>query len=77
MIINDPATLAEVTAAFASYERALMTNDLQALDELFWTSPHTLRYGTARARTSTGLPRSASSARIGRVVLHHGYCATR
>lgn len=45
MIINDPATLAEVTAAFARYERALMENDLETLDNLFWASPHTLRYG--------------------------------
>ena len=45
MIINDPATLAEVTAALARYERALMQNDLAALDGLFWSSPHTLRYG--------------------------------
>ena len=45
MIINDPATLAEVTAAFELYERALMDNDLSTLDALFWESPHTLRYG--------------------------------
>jgi 1-carboxybiuret hydrolase subunit AtzH-like protein len=45
MIINDPATLGEVTAAFARYERALMQNDLAALDSLFWDSPCTLRYG--------------------------------
>jgi len=45
MIINDPATLGEVSAAFARYERALMENDLAALDGLFWNSPHTLRYG--------------------------------
>jgi hypothetical protein len=45
MIINDAATLAEVTAAFERYERALMQNDLIALDALFWDSPHTLRYG--------------------------------
>ena len=45
MIINDPATLAEVTAAFDRYERALTHNDLYALDALFWESPHTLRYG--------------------------------
>jgi hypothetical protein len=45
MIINDPATLADVTAAFARYERALMENDLNALDSLFWASSHTLRYG--------------------------------
>ena len=45
MIINDPATLAEVSAAFHRYERALMDNDLAALDGLFWDSPLTLRYG--------------------------------
>lgn len=44
-VINDPATLAEVTAAFARYEQALVTNDVAVLDELFWQSPHTLRYG--------------------------------
>ena len=45
MIVDDPATLAEVTAAFERYERALVTNDVAVLDELFWRSPHTLRYG--------------------------------
>lgn len=43
--INDPATLAAVEAAFDEYERALTTNDVPALDTLFWNSPHTLRYG--------------------------------
>ena len=43
--INLPEVLAEVTAAFARYERALTTNDVAVLDELFWRSPHTLRYG--------------------------------
>ena len=45
MIVNDPATLAEVEAAVADYERALMANDLEALDALFWQSPATVRYG--------------------------------
>jgi hypothetical protein len=45
MTINDPATLAEVEAAFAAYEAALMANDVNALDALFWESPQTLRYG--------------------------------
>ncbi len=43
--INDPETLAEVRAAFAAYEAALMANDVETLDGLFWGSPHTLRYG--------------------------------
>jgi hypothetical protein len=43
--INRPEVVAEVTAAFARYEQALVTNDVAVLDELFWNSPHTLRYG--------------------------------
>jgi hypothetical protein len=45
MTINEPAVLAEVTAAFAAYEAALMANDVETLDALFWASPHTIRYG--------------------------------
>ena len=43
--INDPAALAELTAAFEAYEAALMANDTEALGALFWASPHTVRYG--------------------------------
>jgi hypothetical protein len=45
MDINLPEVLAEVSAQFARYERALTSNDVAVLDELFWNSPHTLRYG--------------------------------
>ena len=45
MQINLPEVLAEVDAAFDRYERALCANDVAVLDELFWNSPHTLRYG--------------------------------
>jgi hypothetical protein len=45
MEINIPEVLAEVTAAFGRYEAALTTNDVAVLDELFWDSPHTIRYG--------------------------------
>jgi len=74
MIINDPATLAEVTAAFDRYEAALVSNDVTVLDALFWHSPHTLRYGTGEnlyghdaiaafraARPATGLARRLSN----------------
>ena len=45
MDINIPSVVAEVTAAFNRYEKALNTNDVTTLDELFWNSPLTLRYG--------------------------------
>ena len=45
MLINDPAVLREVEAAFLAYERALMTNDLAALDAMFWESPLVVRIG--------------------------------
>jgi hypothetical protein len=44
--VNDPAAVAELTAAFAAYERALVGNDIAALNRMFWDSPLTLRYGT-------------------------------
>lgn len=47
MIINDPAVLAEVEAAFAPYEAALGSNDVATLDRLFRNAPETLRYGVA------------------------------
>ena len=45
MDINIPDVLAEVTAAFAQYEDALVHNKVDVLDALFWPSPHTVRYG--------------------------------
>jgi len=43
--LDIPEVLAEVGAAFARYEKALETNDVDALNQLFWNSPRTLRYG--------------------------------
>ena len=45
MTINDPAVVTEVTAAFHRYEKALVGNDTATLNELFWKSPLTLRFG--------------------------------
>ena len=71
MIINDPKTLTEVEAVFARYEAALVGNDVAVLDELFWSSGHTIRYGPSeslygqeeilafrKARPSRGLART-------------------
>ena len=45
MQVDLPDVLAEVTAEFARYEQALVTNDVAVLDELFRNDPRTLRYG--------------------------------
>jgi hypothetical protein len=47
MDINLPDVRAEVEAAFARYEAALVSNDVATLQELFWRSEHTIRYGIA------------------------------
>ena len=45
MEIDLPEVLAEVKEQFARYEKALVTNDVAVLDELFRADPRTLRYG--------------------------------
>ena len=45
MDINLPDVVAEVTSVVERYEAALVSNDVEVLDTLFWNSPHTLRYG--------------------------------
>jgi len=47
MEINLPDVHAEVSAVFAQYEDALVHNKVDVLDELFWPSEHTVRYGMA------------------------------
>jgi Protein of unknown function (DUF3225) len=62
--INIPEVVAEVTEAFQRYERALIDNDVAALDVLFWNSPNTLRFGIGENFTvTTRLRRSAMGAR--------------
>ena len=73
MDINLPEIVAEVQAAFARYETALVGNDTATLQDLFWRSPHTIRYGIGEvlygwdeigafraARSPVGLARSMS-----------------
>ena len=43
--IDLPEVLAEVTAAFDRYEKALTTNDVAVLDDAFHVDPRTVRYG--------------------------------
>ena len=77
MIVNDPETLAEVTALFADYERALVGNDVEALDGFFFDSDRAIRYGAGEnlygieairafraARPSAGLARELERTEI-------------
>ena len=45
MEIDIPEVKAEVEAAFAAYEKALVTNDVPTLEALFWDHERTIRYG--------------------------------
>jgi|SRR5215831_13259860 AtzH-like len=71
--IDLPDVLAEVSAQFARYEQALVSNDVAVLDELFRKDSRTLRYGIAEnlygygeiaafraARSPAGLMRKTS-----------------
>ena len=45
MDVNIPEIVAEVTAAWQRYNRALNANDVAVMNELFWHSDLTVRYG--------------------------------
>ncbi len=45
MEVDLPDVIAEVTEQFARYEKALVSNDVAVLDELFRADKRTLRYG--------------------------------
>lgn len=72
--INLPDVVAEVQTVFERYEAALVSNDVATLDELFWNSAHTIRYGVTEnlygyaaiaafrsARPSAGLERTLAN----------------
>lgn len=50
MTIDDPDTLAEVGAVFLAYEKALLDNDIAALDAMFLHDRTTVRYGVAEVQ---------------------------
>jgi hypothetical protein len=73
MDLNLPDVKAEVETAFGRYEAALVSNDVDALQALFWDSAHTIRYGMTEnlyghdeigafraARSPVGLARTTS-----------------
>ena len=63
MDINLPDVLTEVRAAFDRYEDALVNNRTEVLDELFWDSPHTVRYGAGENLLGIEAIRSFRAAR--------------
>ena len=73
MQVDLPEVVAEVKAAFARYETALVSNDIATLDALFHDDARTIRYGGAEnlygyreirafraARSPAGLERTLS-----------------
>jgi hypothetical protein len=73
MQVDLPEVVAEVKAAFAHYEKALVSNDVATLDALFHDDARTIRYGGAEnlygygqikafraARSPAGLERTLS-----------------
>lgn len=71
MKINRPEVVAEVRDVFQRYETALITNDVETLDALFWSNDLTVRLGASEnlfgqdeilafrnARPSAGLNRT-------------------
>ena len=47
MELDLPEVVAEVTAEFERYEKALVSNDVATLDAIFRNDPRTIRYGNA------------------------------
>jgi Protein of unknown function (DUF3225) len=45
MLINDPATVAELRELYPRYEEALVSNDVETLMSMFWASPYAARFG--------------------------------
>ena len=64
MEIDLPDVVAEVRAAFDRYEKALVTNDVTTLDELFRDDPRTIRYGATEILY--GSERPTAPGKIGR-----------
>ncbi|MBD9646620.1 MULTISPECIES: oxalurate catabolism protein HpxZ [Pantoea] len=87
--IDRPAILAEVTAAFYRYEQALIGNDVEVLDELFWHDKRTVRLGAGEnlygideirafraARPSKGLERELRNTVITTFGDDYAVCST-
>ena len=63
MAINEPMALADLTLAFERYEDALVNNKVEILNELFWNSDLTVRYGATENLYGWDMIRDFRSAR--------------
>jgi hypothetical protein len=54
MLINDPDTVAELRELYPRYEHALVTNDVDTLMNMFWTSPYVARFGPSESLYGIG-----------------------
>lgn len=54
MTVNNPEVVSELEKVFYKYEKALNENDVAVLTDLFWDSPHTVRYGVAEQLYGSG-----------------------
>jgi hypothetical protein len=43
--INDPETVAELRELYPRYEQALVNNDVETLQRMFWASEYVIRFG--------------------------------
>jgi hypothetical protein len=89
MELDLPEVVAEVTAAFECYEKALVTNDVATLGALFRNDPRTIRYGIGEnlygfaeieafraARSPAGLARTLSKTVISTYGRDHAVAST-
>jgi len=72
MLINDPEIVAELEVLYPKYEAALMANDAETLTQMFWASPHAMRFGVTENLYGIdeieAFRKSRSSANLARIV---------
>jgi hypothetical protein len=89
MDLDLPEVVAEVTAEFERYEKALVTNDVATLDAIFRKDPRTIRYGGGEnlygyaeiaafraARSAAGLARTLAKTVISTYGRDHAVAST-
>ena len=72
--VNLPHVVAELRQLYPLYEQALVTNDVPTLVEMFWPSPHVMRFGVTENLYGTdqleAFRASRPAANLARAVTH-------